>query len=70
MIFRNMGIREEWKKEIEKKLKKMPADELEKFPMLVKRCPQCHNLSLEFDPKTGKFYCKNCGFEAVIELMK
>jgi len=29
----------------------------------IKKCPKCHALSLEFDPKTNKIKCMKCGFE-------
>ena len=53
-------IYEEWKKEIEKYKGKF---EIEKIPAIVKRCPKCNSLSLEFDVKTGRIYCTKCGFE-------
>ncbi len=53
-----MGIYEEWKKNIEKKIKKYTKEEelkKEKIPAIVKRCPKCHKLTLEYDPKTGRY---------------
>jgi len=29
----------------------------------IKRCPQCHSLSLEFDAENNRMICKKCGFE-------
>jgi len=55
-----MAIYEEWKKDIEEKLKDVGLD---KIPARVKRCPYCNSLSLEFDQKTGRVFCTQCGFE-------
>ena len=60
-------VYDEWKKEIEKKLKELP--ELEKIPAMLKRCPKCNSLTLEFDPKTGRIYCTKCGFEERIPVL-
>ncbi len=51
-----MGIYEEWKKNIEKEIKKFTKEEefKEKIPAIIKRCPKCHKLTLQYDPKTGK----------------
>lgn len=62
-----MGLHEDWKKEIEGKLK---CFDKEKIPAVIKRCPQCGNLSLEFDSKTGRIYCTRCGFEEHFPIMK
>lgn len=55
-----MSIYEEWKKDVEEKLGKLRLD---KIPAVVKRCPKCNSLSLEFDQKTGRIFCTKCGFE-------
>ena len=67
-----MGAYSEWKKDMEKKLKKYSKEEelKEKIPAVIKRCPKCHNLSLEYDVKTGRIFCTRCGFEAFIPQMK
>ena len=66
-----MGIYDEWKKDIESKFKKYSREDIkEKIPAIVKRCPKCHNLSLEYDPKTGRIYCTKCGFEENIKQVK
>ena len=68
-----MGIYENWKKSIEKKIKKYTKEEefkKEKIPAIVKRCPKCHKLTLEYDPKTGRIYCTSCGFEEFIPMAK
>lgn len=61
---------EEWTKEFRKKLEeykeKEGTEKIEKIPVVLKRCPKCFNLSLEYDPKTGRIYCTKCGFEAYI----
>jgi len=53
---------EDWKKEIDGLIGKKEFD-IEKIPAVVKRCPKCSSLSLEFDVKTGRIYCSKCGFE-------
>ena len=63
-----MGIYEKWKKEMEEKLEK--GFDKEKIPAVVKRCPKCLDLSLEFDPKTGRIFCTKCGFEENIPMTK
>ena len=67
-----MGIYEEWKKDVESKIKKFTKEEKikEKIPAIIKRCPKCHNLTLQFDPKTGRIYCTSCGFEEFISRIK
>jgi len=55
-----MNLYEEWKKDVEKKLRKVGLD---KIPPIVKRCPKCGSLSLEVDQKTGRIFCHKCGFE-------
>ncbi len=55
-----MSIYKEWKKDVEEKLKEVGLD---KIPIIVKRCPKCNSLSLEFDQKTGRIFCTKCGFE-------
>lgn|GEM_PF-3170984 len=35
----------------------------EQIPQIIKRCPKCQNLSLTYDPETGKIRCSKCGFE-------
>lgn len=68
-----MGIYDEWKKDIESKIKKYTKEEIskkEKIPAIVKRCPKCKKLTLEFDPETGKIHCTSCGFEEHIKMVK
>ena len=68
-----MELYKKWKKDIEKKLTKLskePSTEKIKIPAIIKRCPVCHNLTLEYDPKTGRIYCTKCGFEEHIPMMK
>lgn len=33
-------------------------------------CPVCNQQSLQFDQKSGRIRCSNCGFEEVIPFMK
>ena len=63
-----MGVYEDWKKEVEGKLEK--GFDKEKIPAVIKRCPKCFNLSLEFDVKTGRIYCTKCGFEEHMQMIK
>ncbi|MEE9524976.1 MAG: hypothetical protein V3V78_00020 [Candidatus Woesearchaeota archaeon] len=65
-----MGIYEEWKKEVEKKISKFTEDEKMKIPSIIKRCPKCFELSLEFDVKNSKIKCTKCGFEENIPKLK
>lgn len=68
-----MPIYDQWKKDMEKRLRKAfkePQFEKIKLPAIIKRCPKCHNLTLEYDPKTGRIYCTKCGFEEHIPLIK
>ncbi|MDD5086992.1 MAG: TFIIB-type zinc ribbon-containing protein [Candidatus Nanoarchaeia archaeon] len=58
-----MEMYENWKKNIEKKLGEVGLD---KIPSVVKRCPKCSSLSLEFDAKTGRLFCTKCGFEVFL----
>ncbi len=65
-----MGIYDKWKKEIEEKLNKLnDRERIEKIPAIIKRCPKCSHLTLEYDPKTGRIRCSNCGFEEYIPMM-
>ncbi len=67
-----MGIYEQWKKDVEEKIKKFTKEEeiKEKIPAIIKRCPKCHKLTLEYDTKTGRIYCTSCGFEENIPMIK
>lgn len=67
-----MGVYESWKKDVESNLRRAKEDEKlkEKIPAIIKRCPKCLSLSLEFDPKTGRIYCTRCGFEEHISTIK
>lgn len=59
---------DKWKEDVEKIYKRGRLD-VEKVPALVKRCPVCHSLTLEFEPKTGRIYCNKCGFEEHIIML-
>jgi len=67
-----MNVYEKWKKDMESKIKRFTKDEeiKEKIPAIIKRCPKCNNLTLQFDPKTGRIYCTSCGFEEYIKTVK
>jgi len=72
-VLKILGIFMKWKKGIEQKIKKYTKEEIskkEKIPAIVKRCPKCHKLTLEFNPETGKIYCTSCGFEEFIPQIK
>ena len=67
-----MGIYNKLKKNTGKKLSSAieKQKEIEKIPTLVKRCPKCYKLTLEYDSKTRRIYCASCGFEAFIPVIK
>ena len=56
-----------WKKDIASKLKQAVIFR-EKIPTVLKRCPKCQMLSLEFDPTTARIFCTRCGFEEHLNL--
>lgn len=60
-------IGEAWQKEMQEKIKDVAPEHI---PALIKRCPQCKNLSLEFDAKTGTVKCTKCGFEQKLKVMQ
>jgi len=64
-----MSVRKEWESEIREKMK-AGEEESVKPAAVTKRCPQCHNVSLEYDSKTGRIYCTKCGFEEFIPMFK
>ena len=58
---------EAWKKDINGKFKNI---EFEKWPQIIKRCPQCLSITLEFEVNTGKVKCTKCGFEESLPILK
>ena len=40
----------------------------EEIPRILKRCPQCNNLSLTYDVESGKMRCSRCGYEQTITI--
>ena len=38
----------------------------EPIPQIIKRCPKCNNLSLTYDPESGKIKWSKCGFEEAL----
>ena len=60
-------VYKEWKKEISNKLNNI---EFEKLPQIIKRCPKCHSITLDFDVETGKIKCTKCGFEESLPILK
>lgn len=63
-----MGVYEEWKKEMEKSIEQ--GFSKEKIPAVIRRCPKCNNLSLEYDIEKGRIFCSRCGFKENIPQMK
>jgi ribosomal protein S27AE len=53
----------QWKRLLDNKFEKG-----EDIPKIIKRCPQCNNLSLTYDPKTGKISCSKCGYEQDLKM--
>ena len=41
---------------------------VEKVTEIAKRCPQCKELSLEFDVKSGVLKCTKCNFEQKLKV--
>ena len=58
---------EDWKKGIDEKLKNINFDNI---PQIIKRCPMCHYITLEFDVKTRIIKCTKCGFEENLPMLK
>lgn len=58
---------EDWKKEIDKKLKDFKLKEDVEIPSTRSRCPKCMKNTLEFDPEKGCLRCTNCGFEYCVK---
>ena len=63
-----MGVYSEWKKEVEKSLEH--GFSKEKIPAIIRRCPKCHNLTLEYDIEKGTIVCTRCGFKENIAQVK
>ncbi len=53
-----------WLEEFERKLE---TSAQEKLPSVVKRCPKCQRLTLQWDPDRRVVFCSNCGFEAKVK---
>ncbi len=61
----------DWKGEIKRIFNRDDRKiKFEKMPQLVKRCPKCGNLALEFDTNSGRIYCTRCGFEEHVKQVK
>ena len=56
-----------WKNDMTKKLARIVIFR-EKIPTVLKRCPKCKNLSLEFDPARARLKCVQCDFEEFLDL--
>ncbi|MBW2972816.1 hypothetical protein KY346_00305 [Candidatus Woesearchaeota archaeon] len=61
---------EDWKKEMDKKLKDFDLKREVEIPPTKSRCPKCMKQTLEFDPEKGCFRCTNCGFEYCVKKVK
>ena len=63
---------ETWKKQAENVFGKefYKRGEQIKIPSVIKRCPKCHNMSLEYDVKNGRIFCSKCDFELKIPTAK
>jgi hypothetical protein len=58
---------EDWKKEMEDKMKRfIEKEELDK-PIQKQRCPKCMKIEVEFNPDTGCLKCKSCDFEYCVK---
>lgn len=57
------------KKLIKEKIKDDKFD-VENIPVMIKRCPRCNNMTLEYDDKTKKLICRSCGFEVYINTLR
>ena len=55
----------QWKRLIDERFRK-GGD----IPTVIKRCPRCNNLSLTYNPQTGKISCSKCGFEEYLKMME
>jgi len=62
---------ESWKKQAEEVFgSDFYRGEKIKIPAVIKRCPKCHQLTLEYNVKTGRIFCTNCDFEINIPTAK
>lgn len=51
---------DEFEKEVKGQLDS--GTSFEKIPSVIKRCPKCSSLTLEYDP-SGRIKCTKCGFK-------
>lgn len=67
-----MGSFDEFRKNVEKKIKKCTKEEeiKKKAEYGARRCPRCFSMRLEYDHRTGKILCAECGFETYIKNIK
>lgn len=56
-----------WKKDITHRLKQLTIFH-EKIPTVLKRCPKCKNLTLEFEPASARLFCSRCGFQEYLNM--
>lgn len=55
---------ERWREEMQKRIEKLAP---EKIPTVIKRCPKCQKLCLEFNPENYRVWCTHCGFEVKLK---
>ena len=60
-------VGEEWRKEIDEKFKDKIPDSI---PAVLRRCPQCKQLSLQYDPDTATLHCDKCGFKHTLKRLE
>lgn len=51
-----------------KRIVEEKIDRGEEIPKILKRCPKCNNLSLKYEPESGKMKCNKCGYEEVVTI--
>ena len=54
----------DFEKEVMKRLQEgiKPED----LPGVVKRCPKCKKVTLQFDPALNRLYCTHCDFSVTL----
>lgn len=57
-----MGIKEQFEREILDKLEH--GMEKEKITTVIRRCPKCKKLTLDYDVENNRIICTACGFVA------
>jgi hypothetical protein len=39
----------------------------EKLPTVIKRCPKCKRVTLQFDPTLNRLFCTHCDFSITLK---